>query len=640
MTDMRGRAALSVGADDDPPARIRRLALAALGRLTQGLPALSRSRAGREAVTHRIHSALLAGVAAGVAGPDHLPEVLHHALRATRGALGYDSVLLFLVPNGDAGSPETQRLRLVAGAGAVPAEQGGEAYEMRADRGLIGRAVMHNQYVVANDARSDPDFQPLPGAEATRAELSVPLRLDGGVVGALAVTSNRRNAFDEHDVTTVSTLADQLAMAVARSRLSRERMARTAELARLKAFSEGVVQGIREGIVVTDADGAITFANRHFESMLGYPSGTLVGRHWQGLVPPEWRKSLPDHSSQPGRTETRLVTHDGRELAVQTSSQPRWADDRFDGAILLFTDITERVRAEVVSRALGEAGMALQAASSEAAVYDTLRRQAEAREVRVIVTTLDGLTDTLAVRFASLDARGLKVVSRALGAALDSVRVAVSLAPTLDRAVAGRTPAFVADPCALVATLLPPSARHLAPGIVRRLRLGAMTHVPMLVASRPVGLVSVSHPSMTERDQAAAWAFANQVATAVDRGRLHTETERRSQELEVLAEAAQRLAATADVAELSTGIAEQVLRVFDADAATLYVHDEASHRLELASAPGYSPAERKVMETTAWSRHPAWVVRNRQALLAGDTGQDPRVVYIGSRPRFSSVMYA
>lgn len=58
------------------------------------------------------------------------------------------------------------------------------------------------------------------------------------------------------------------------------------ELRRLKEFNEGIVQTMREGIVVQDAEGLITFVDPAGAILLGYSPAELVGQHWTIIVPP------------------------------------------------------------------------------------------------------------------------------------------------------------------------------------------------------------------------------------------------------------------------------------------------------------------------------------------------------------------
>lgn len=61
--------------------------------------------------------------------------------------------------------------------------------------------------------------------------MAVPLKLKGRVVGALDVQSNQPNAFDDDDVTVLTTLAGQIAVAIDNAQLFEESSRRADEMA-------------------------------------------------------------------------------------------------------------------------------------------------------------------------------------------------------------------------------------------------------------------------------------------------------------------------------------------------------------------------------------------------------------------------
>ena len=47
------------------------------------------------------------------------------------------------------------------------------------------------------------------------------------------------------------------------------------------------------GMIVTDQDGVITFANKQIEKLFGYPRGELIGRSVEFLIPERFRAAHP-----------------------------------------------------------------------------------------------------------------------------------------------------------------------------------------------------------------------------------------------------------------------------------------------------------------------------------------------------------
>ena len=95
-------------------------------------------------------------------------------------------------------------------------------------KGMVGWVFRHEQHRLANDVSRDPYYYF--STEETRAELDLPLKMNGQVVGVLDIESTAVNAFDPEDVPFLEILADQIAIAIENARLTaRAREAAIAE---------------------------------------------------------------------------------------------------------------------------------------------------------------------------------------------------------------------------------------------------------------------------------------------------------------------------------------------------------------------------------------------------------------------------
>lgn len=88
-------------------------------------------------------------------------------------------------------------------------------------QGIMGAAVREARTQYVNDVGGDARYIQPPGVDPPQAELAVPIRIDGRVVGVINVESPRR--FSPLDVTTIETVAEFLAGALK----SVERIAQT-----------------------------------------------------------------------------------------------------------------------------------------------------------------------------------------------------------------------------------------------------------------------------------------------------------------------------------------------------------------------------------------------------------------------------
>jgi GAF domain-containing protein len=83
------------------------------------------------------------------------------------------------------------------------------------DRGICGQAAREGRTVIVDDVRSTPNY--LACFLETRAEIVVPIRLEGRVVGEIDLDGNAVRAFDESDRRFLEDVATRLGPVVERS---------------------------------------------------------------------------------------------------------------------------------------------------------------------------------------------------------------------------------------------------------------------------------------------------------------------------------------------------------------------------------------------------------------------------------------
>ena len=94
---------------------------------------------------------------------------------------------------------------------------------------IVGYAMSKGEPRVASDVGTNAVHLINPDLPETRSEMALPLRVSGQVIGALDVHSTNTNAFSEDDVLVLSTLADQIAIAIENARLFGNAQAALAE---------------------------------------------------------------------------------------------------------------------------------------------------------------------------------------------------------------------------------------------------------------------------------------------------------------------------------------------------------------------------------------------------------------------------
>ena len=86
------------------------------------------------------------------------------------------------------------------------------------ETGIVGYVTATGNPRVALDTGADAVFFNNPDLPGTHSEMALPLKVSGHVIGVLDVQSTERNAFAEEDVSILSTLADQVGIAIQNSR--------------------------------------------------------------------------------------------------------------------------------------------------------------------------------------------------------------------------------------------------------------------------------------------------------------------------------------------------------------------------------------------------------------------------------------
>jgi len=181
-----------------------------------------------------------------------------------------------------------------------------------------------------------------------------------GIVGLMIVTSRMPRKFSEAELKLLTSISQQLSMAIENARLfeaSRQELTerRRAEeaLREAKEFSEDLIASMQDGFSILDSHGVHIDVNHALCQMTGFSREELIGvgpphPYW----PPEayqeiesaFQKSL---RGEFGPFELTFMRKNGERFPVIVS--PSWIKDKQRNAIIYyatFKDITERKRAE------------------------------------------------------------------------------------------------------------------------------------------------------------------------------------------------------------------------------------------------------------------------------------------------------
>jgi PAS domain S-box-containing protein len=174
---------------------------------------------------------------------------------------------------------------------------------------FCAKVVEGDAPLVVVDAAADPRFSANPlvvGAPFIRFYAGMPLRTAKGfVVGAVCALDSVPRAPTVEQLDSLQKLADlvvaQLEARTARNAVAREREVAQLALVRLRL----VLDTMAEGVVVQDATGAITSANRCSELILGLTLDQLQGRT---SIDPRWRSVRENGEAFPGDEHPAMVS--------------------------------------------------------------------------------------------------------------------------------------------------------------------------------------------------------------------------------------------------------------------------------------------------------------------------------------------
>src|SRR6266446_4782672 len=151
------------------------------------------------------------------------------------------------------------------------------------------------------------------------------------------------------DVELVQTIAGYVAVALDNAQLYSSLEQKALEIARLKDFSENIVESLNVGVLAVDLGGMVESWNTRMEQLFGVKRQDAVGRQLRALLPEELAEEIAarrDEEQITGIYKQRLH-HQGKFLTLNVSITPlvSKSGERI-GRLLLFDDVTQRERME------------------------------------------------------------------------------------------------------------------------------------------------------------------------------------------------------------------------------------------------------------------------------------------------------
>jgi PAS domain S-box-containing protein len=178
----------------------------------------------------------------------------------------------------------------------------------------------------------------------------VPCRIREHAVAVLGLGKTVDGDFlSSDDVELVETIAGYVAVALDNAQLYSSLEQKALEIARLKDFSENIVESLNVGVLAVDLEGLVESWNTRMEQLFGVARQEAVGRQLNSLLPEELGREITargDLEQITGIYKQRLQ-HQGKLLTLNVSITPlvSKSNERI-GRLLLFDDVTQRERME------------------------------------------------------------------------------------------------------------------------------------------------------------------------------------------------------------------------------------------------------------------------------------------------------
>jgi two-component system, NtrC family, sensor kinase len=178
----------------------------------------------------------------------------------------------------------------------------------------------------------------------------IPCRIRERTVAVLGLGKTVDGDFlSSDDVELVQTIAGYVAVALDNAQLYTSLEQKALEIARLKDFSENIVESLNVGVLAVDLGGIVESWNTRMEQLFSVSRQDAVGHQLRALLPEELASEIAarrDEEQITGIYKQRLH-HQGKLLTLNVSITPlvSKSGERI-GRLLLFDDVTQRERME------------------------------------------------------------------------------------------------------------------------------------------------------------------------------------------------------------------------------------------------------------------------------------------------------
>jgi GAF domain-containing protein/CheY-like chemotaxis protein/nitrogen-specific signal transduction histidine kinase len=317
------------------------------------------ARALEELTAERDRVEALYRIAAELSSSLDVDQVLNHTLEMLGDAIGAKRGTVLLV------DPEADHLirRAATGAG-VSLPPGGTRVELPRGQGLGWWIIENGESVIVEDVRVDSRWvnRAHDGNDDRRACLGVPLGTVGETQGALILYHDQPGAFTLEHLRMVEAAGSQISNAISNAglyNLIREQANQLGSMLKKQrveaAKSQAVLEGVADGVMVSDPNGKVILFNAAAERVLDLPRDQVLGRSTKemlGLYGSEgrsWLAAIEEWAANPsghvpGHFTAEQLQIEDRIVSIHVA--PVIMGTEYLGTVSVFRDITVEVEAD------------------------------------------------------------------------------------------------------------------------------------------------------------------------------------------------------------------------------------------------------------------------------------------------------
>ncbi|MGA2284975.1 MAG: PAS domain S-box protein [Dehalococcoidia bacterium] len=272
-------------------------------------------------------------------------QILHHAMDKVQEAMGVEKSLLYLLDE------DSDELTLEAYHG-ISIEFVNMAKRVRVGEGLNGRVAQTGEPLVADGNATSPWLASEIGRrENLQAQLIVPLKSKGKVLGTLCAATSEPREFAPEEIELASAIGNAIGVAIENAKLYEKEREASEQLRQSEENYRGLFENATGAIEVHDLNGRITNANRAFERLTGYNLEELKKLDASHFLEPKDVKAVEEmlraqYRGEPveAMIEFPLKRRDGSQAVVELMPSLIIRNGRPIGVQSIARDVTEQRR--------------------------------------------------------------------------------------------------------------------------------------------------------------------------------------------------------------------------------------------------------------------------------------------------------